>query len=176
MARAARPRPETHAGIRPDWTCLVKGAKRRCAVRTLDETSPVWRPAWQGFQGWLCPATGGAGSEDQPTPPCQALSDGSLSPLISSYFATARPKMYLTLYRVRSGRVIRQALTKRYAHRPPELNHVQSIACSANRSGRCLCCLFDPWCQWRRSRGALGRIDIQRIQIMALASWTKLKK
>jgi hypothetical protein len=55
-ARAARPRPENHAGIRPDWTCLVKGAKRRCAVRTLDETSPVWRPAWQGFQGWLCPA------------------------------------------------------------------------------------------------------------------------
>jgi hypothetical protein len=55
-ARAARPRPENHAGIRPDWTCLVKGAKRRCAVRTLDETSPAWRPAWQGFQGSHCPA------------------------------------------------------------------------------------------------------------------------
>ena len=62
-ARAARPRPETHAGIRPDWTCLVKGAKRRCAVRTLDETSPVWRPAWQGFQGWVRPARAGAGLE-----------------------------------------------------------------------------------------------------------------
>ncbi len=61
--RAARPRPEAHAGIRPDWTCLVKGAKRRCAVMTLDETSPVWRLAWQGFQGWLCPvrAVGGVG-------------------------------------------------------------------------------------------------------------------
>jgi hypothetical protein len=63
--RAARPRPENHAGIRPDWTCLVKGAKRRCAVRTLDETSPVWRPAWQGFQGGLWPARAVGGVEIQ---------------------------------------------------------------------------------------------------------------
>ena len=59
-ARAARPRPENHAGIRPGWTCLVKGPDRSVALRALDETSPVWRPAWQGFQGWLCPARAGA--------------------------------------------------------------------------------------------------------------------
>ncbi|SDM06710.1 hypothetical protein SAMN04488568_104183 [Maricaulis salignorans] len=55
-ARAARPRRENHACIRPDWTCLVKGPDRAAALRALDETSPVWRPAWQGFQGSLCPA------------------------------------------------------------------------------------------------------------------------
>jgi hypothetical protein len=57
--RGARPRPENHAGIRPDWTCLVKGPDRVAALRALDETSPVWRPAWQGFQGWFCPALAG---------------------------------------------------------------------------------------------------------------------
>ncbi len=66
-ARAARPRPENHAGSRPDWTCLVKGHDRAAALRALDETSPVWRPAWQGFQGWLCPARAGAGLEIQLT-------------------------------------------------------------------------------------------------------------
>ncbi len=51
----ARPCPENHAGIRPDWTCLVKGAKRRCAVMTLDETSPVWRPCLARVSGTTLP-------------------------------------------------------------------------------------------------------------------------
>ncbi|SDL90570.1 hypothetical protein SAMN04488568_10312 [Maricaulis salignorans] len=60
-ARAARPRPENHAGSRPDWTCLVKGHDRAAALRALDETSPVWRPCLARVSGMALPGAGGSG-------------------------------------------------------------------------------------------------------------------
>ena len=42
LPRRAHPSLKPLPSRAPNWTCLVKGAKRRAAVRTLDETSPAW--------------------------------------------------------------------------------------------------------------------------------------